>query len=100
MFNKEECTHITLRLGLLVMTKVTPRDRQKAGRGQASVHSQGRVQNGTGWQAGSRSGAGRVVRQVGSESGQARVKTRRARKRETGKKQELREKPWLTWQTR
>ena len=59
------------------------RDRQKAGRGQASVHIQGRVQNGTGQQAGSRSGAGRMVRQVGTESGQARVRTRRMRK--TGK---------------
>ena len=45
-----------------------------------------RVQNGTGPQAGSMSGAGRVVRQAGSESGQARVKTRSARKRETGKR--------------
>jgi hypothetical protein len=49
-------------------------------------HAQGRVRQrsviqrwgkGTGRQAGSGSGAGRVVRQVGTETGQAGVKTRR-----------------------
>ena len=58
-----------------------PRDGQKAGRGQASVHSQGRVQNGTGRQAGSRSGAGRVVMQASSHLGQARVRTRNDEKK-------------------
>jgi hypothetical protein len=37
---------------------------------------------GTGWQAGS--GAGRVVRRVGTGSGQARVKNQEDEKRETG----------------
>jgi hypothetical protein len=39
----------------------------------------------TGRQAGSGAEAGRVVRQAGSESGKAKVKSRSARKRETGK---------------
>jgi hypothetical protein len=79
----------------------SPRGRQKASRGQARVHNQFRAQNGTGrQQAGSRSGAGRMVRQAGSESRQARVRTRRTRKNGDWEKQELGEKCWLTWQTR
>ena len=62
---------------------MVPDGRQAQGqRRQRSIIQ--RWSSGTGRQAGS--GAGRGNRQTGSESGQARVKTRRARKRETGKR--------------
>jgi hypothetical protein len=51
---------------------------------------------GTERQAGSGSGAGRVVRLVGTGSGQARVKNQEDEKTETGEKQELTQKRWLT----
>jgi hypothetical protein len=43
----------------------------------------------SGQASGSGSGAGRVVRRVGTMSGQARVKSQENEKRETGEKQEL-----------
>ena len=59
------------------------RGRQETGQGRQGSITQIR-DKGIGWPAGS--GAGRVVRQAGTETGQARVKTRKARKRETGEK--------------
>jgi hypothetical protein len=69
---------------------------------QAGVNSPEKWGKGTGWQAGSGSGSGsgRVVRQAGSKTGHARVKNRRARKRETGEKQELRQTAGWLEQTR
>jgi hypothetical protein len=62
--------------------EVGQRCRQAQGQGRQRSIIQ-RWGKGTGRQAGS--GAGRVVRQAGSESEQARLKTRRVRKRETWK---------------